>query len=87
MTVSTSLIERPSRLPASSVSVSDGFAFDDLRIFIRVPAGHDVTPLAGMVAIYDTDVLCREEIVDGALYVAERLARCTATIIPFRGQI
>lgn len=72
MTISTALAECTSGLPASPVPDSAGFTFDDLRIFTSVPAGHDVTPLAGMVAVYDTDALYRAEIVEGALYVVER---------------
>lgn len=57
-------------LPA--VSETPDFALDDLRVFSSIPNAHyDVVPLLGMVAVYETDTLTRDGVIDGALYVIE----------------
>lgn len=63
-----------SRALTLAVPESEAFAesAQDLAIFNFVPSGCDVVPLGGMVAIFDRDTLCREEITEGAYYVRER---------------
>lgn len=57
-------------LPAASERPE--FALDDLRVFSSIPENHhDVVPLLGMVAVYETDTLRRDGVIDGALYVVE----------------
>ncbi len=43
------------------------------RIFTSIPPhNHDVVPLRGLVAVYETNTLFREETQDGQFYVIER---------------
>lgn len=60
------------RVAISPEPAPSGFTFDDLRVFTSIPEHHhDVTALLGLVVVYDTDTLCREDIQEGALYVVE----------------
>lgn len=67
----TSLV--PADQPIPDLQLDDeAFSFDDMRVFTSIPEHHhDVVALGGIVAVYETDTLCREPIRDGAFYVVE----------------
>ena len=70
-----------SRAPVTPTPIEPDFALADMAVFTVIPVNfHGIVALGGMVAVYATDLIDREGILEGAYYVREsqRPAACMA---------
>lgn len=59
--------------PQTAIAIDDDFVLADLRIYDSIPPYpyYGIAALRGMVAVYETDVIAREGIIEGCYYVRE----------------